>query len=97
ATQPSEQYAVTIDTLAAGGASSGSYVVRLADPGDGQPVVADYNGLTFEVGRALLDAIKADLRRSARSSTPTPDESDEATPFPSAPRTTIGPDRRPDR
>jgi hypothetical protein len=96
ATQPAERYVITIDTLAAGGASSGSYVIRLSDPGNGQPVIGDYNGLTFEISRTLLDAVKADLRKSAKSSQ-TPEDSDEPTPFPAAPRPPLGPDGSADR
>ncbi|MBV8779828.1 MAG: DUF4340 domain-containing protein [Phycisphaerae bacterium] len=48
-------------TLEAAAPMTNNYTIELFDPGNGQPVIGRYNGLTFELDRGLLDALKADF------------------------------------
>jgi hypothetical protein len=55
ATQPSaSRYTVSMHTEAAGGAKAADYIVTLMDRGNDQPLIGDYNGLTFEAPRFTL-------------------------------------------
>jgi hypothetical protein len=71
-TQPADQYRLTIDT------TGGSYTINITDPGGAQNPVGEYNGLTFELSRPLLDKLNAKYTPSAA---PTP----SLAPAPSSP------------
>lgn len=55
ATQPSvSRYTLNVHTEAAGGAKAMDYVITLMDRGNDQPLIGEYNGLTFEASRFTL-------------------------------------------
>jgi hypothetical protein len=54
ATQPTKSYTLTVRTAAAGGAIPVDHEIHFIDRGADQPLIGDYDGLTFEVGRAML-------------------------------------------
>ena len=56
-TQPSASYTLTIDTTDA------RHDLRLVDPGNAQPVIGSYNGLTFEVARSILEKLESDFAK----------------------------------
>ena len=53
-TQPTKSYRITVETKSAGGAKTAEYAIHLLDRGADQPMIGDYNGLTFELPRATL-------------------------------------------
>jgi hypothetical protein len=60
-TQPSAQYIVETTVVSGGGAKTEVHQVRLTDPGQDKPLVGEYKGLVFEVGRTLADSLSADF------------------------------------
>jgi hypothetical protein len=77
-TQPTATYTLRITTQAAAGAAPKTDEIRLTDPGNSQPLVGTYNGLTFEVDRFLMDRLSGDFLKGSSSS-------NEASPAPAAP------------
>ncbi len=77
-TQPTATYTLRITTQAAAGAAPKTDEIRLVDPGNSQPLVGTYNGLTFEVDRFLMDRLSGDFLKGSSSS-------NEASPAPAAP------------
>jgi hypothetical protein len=72
-TQPTATYTLRITTQAAAGAAPKTDEIRLVDPGNSQPLVGTYNGLTFEVDRFLMDRLSGDfLKGSAPSNEASP-------------------------
>ena len=57
--QPSDSYTLTITT------SNGSYTIHITDPGSSKTPIGEYNGLTFELNRFLLDKLTAKYTPSA--------------------------------
>jgi hypothetical protein len=53
-TQPAGRYAMTITTTGPFGSPITPHLLVLIDPGNDQPLIGSYNGLTFETSRALL-------------------------------------------
>jgi hypothetical protein len=73
-TQPVPHYTLEITTEGAGGASTAHYQIQITDPGGEKPLVAQYNGLSFEVSRDLLKSLDGDFK------TPQPAAAPEAPP-----------------
>ena len=63
ATQPAiaDHYALSLTALPP---MMSSYTVDITDPGNSQPLVGRYNGLTFELDRSLIDQLKADFSKA---------------------------------
>lgn len=68
-TSPAAAKSVATYTVMLDGADA-RHEMRFVDPGNGQPVVGQYNGLTFEVARWLIDRFDEDFARGAKSSKP---------------------------
>jgi hypothetical protein len=60
ATQPSSTVMLSIE------ATDAHHEIRFVDPGNGQPVVGSYNGLTFEVPRFILEKMEGDFAKSSK-------------------------------
>jgi hypothetical protein len=71
-TQPTEKYTLTITTSA--GAAPATHTFTVVDPGStstSEPT-ADYNGLTFEVSRSLVDRLQGGFAKTAGARPLTP-------------------------
>jgi hypothetical protein len=83
---PAGTYTVKITTEAPGGANVTEHVVRFTDRGNDQPVIGEYNGLVFEVDRALLRDFEGEFTKGAApaggGSAAHPAGGNEAAPFP---------------
>jgi len=80
---PAGTYTVKITTEAPGGANVTEHVVRLTDRGHDQPLVGEYNGLTFELDRSVLRDLEGEFTKGAASAAPArPAGGNEAAPFP---------------
>ena len=53
-TQPASQYTITITTTGAFGANVAAHELHLSDPGNSQPLVGEFDGISFETSRTLL-------------------------------------------
>ena len=74
-TKPTDNYVVTVTTGGTGVTPERTFEIRLRDPGSGQPVVGDYNGLAFEVDRSLIAQLGGDFTwKPAPAAPQTPDE-----------------------
>lgn len=54
-TQPAATFVITLDTADA------AHQIRIVDPGNDQPLIGQYNDLTFELGRWLLNRLDAEF------------------------------------
>jgi len=80
---PAGTYTVKITTEAPGGANVTEHVVRLTDRGHDQPLVGEYNGLTFELDRSVLRDLEGEFTKGAAPAAPArPAGGNEAAPFP---------------
>jgi len=61
-TQPTANYVLTVKTIGAGGADTASYELQIVDPGGEGKLIGRYNGLTFELDRALLKKLAGDFK-----------------------------------
>jgi hypothetical protein len=61
-TQPTDQYTLTITTA---GANPATYTINITDPGGTANPIAEYNGLTFEVNRGMVDKLTGKFEASA--------------------------------
>jgi hypothetical protein len=60
-TQPDATYVVN---LAIGSPGGSSYEIHLVDPGNSQPLIGTYNGVTFEVDRFIADRLSGSFLKS---------------------------------
>jgi len=60
-TQPAATHVVTLHTVSAGGAKTGTHELRITDRGSEKNPVGSFGGLTFEVDRDLLAKLTADF------------------------------------
>jgi hypothetical protein len=82
---PAGTYTVKITTEAPGGANVTEHVFRFTDRGNDQPVIGEYNGLVFEVDRALLRDFEGEFTKGAAPASggaAHPAGGNEAAPFP---------------
>lgn len=56
--QPVNRYELTVET------AGERHVLRVTDLGDAEPLLAEYNGLVFEVERSLADKLTADFAKN---------------------------------
>jgi len=90
-TQPTASYVISITTEGPGGSPVDKYEIRVVDPGNGQPLRGDYNGLAFEAARTLVDRFSGDFnKRAGASASPAASESPDALPNEQIPES-IGP------
>jgi hypothetical protein len=62
ATQPVDQYTVTIETGGRAAAPVRKFEIAITDPGSGKTPTAAYNGLTFEIPRAIVEKLQGDFK-----------------------------------
>jgi hypothetical protein len=67
-TKPTGHYEVDVTTIAPGGASA-NHQLKLIDPGHDQPVLGEYNGLSFELPRTFLTKIEGNFAKKPTSDT----------------------------
>jgi hypothetical protein len=61
-----------VTTEAAGGAGTAQHQIRLTDRGNDQPLLGEYNGLVFELDRAILRQLEGEFTKGAAAATPAP-------------------------
>jgi hypothetical protein len=62
-TQPASTITLAVETTDA------RHEIRFIDPGDGQPINAAYNGLSFEVPRFVMEKFEADFASTKPATT----------------------------
>jgi hypothetical protein len=67
ATKPTGSYVLRVTTEAAGGAGSANYEIKLIDPGNDQPLLAEYNGLSFELPRTFLTKLEGNFAKKPKA------------------------------
>jgi hypothetical protein len=67
ATKPTGNYVLRVTTEAAGGAGSMVHEIKLIDPGHDQPVLAEYNGLSFELPRTFLTKLEGNFAKKPKA------------------------------
>ena len=70
--QPVVTYTINVTTEAAGGAGTAQHQIRLTDRGNDQPLIGEYNGLVFELDRAILRQLEGEFTKGAPAATPAP-------------------------
>jgi len=84
--QPVATYVINLTTEAAGGAGVTQHSIRLIDRGNDQPLLGEYNGLAFELDRAILRQLEGEFTKGAPAATPAapafPQGGNEPFPFP---------------
>jgi hypothetical protein len=66
-TRPVGHYVVQVTTEGPGGTPVNKYEVRLTDPGSDQPVIGEYNGLSFELPRTFLSKIEGNFAKKPKA------------------------------
>lgn len=59
-TQPAGRYVLSVTTVAPGGSPVTDHQITLLDPGQDQPLIGSYNGLSFETARSLLSNLEGE-------------------------------------
>jgi hypothetical protein len=67
ATKPTGNYVVRVTTTAPGTAAVASHELKLIDPGNDQPLLAEYNGLSFELPRTFLTKIEGNFAKKPKA------------------------------
>jgi hypothetical protein len=67
ATKPTGNYVLRVSTEAPGGAGAGNYELKLIDPGNDQPLLAEYNGLSFELPRTFLTKLEGNFAKKPKA------------------------------
>jgi hypothetical protein len=62
-TKPTANYTVRVTTEGPGGTPVTNYELRLIDPGGDRPVMAEYNGLSFELPRTFLTKLEGNFAK----------------------------------
>jgi hypothetical protein len=71
--QPAATYTINVTTEVAGGAGTAKHQIRLTDRGNDQPLLGEYNGLVFELDRAILRQLEGEFTKgAAAAATPAP-------------------------
>src|SRR5688500_16458498 len=70
--QPAATYTINVTTQAAGGAGTAQHQFRLIVRCDDQPLLGEYNGLVFELDRAILRQLAGEFTKGAAAASPTP-------------------------
>jgi hypothetical protein len=69
---PVATYTINLTTAAAGGANTAQHQIRLTDRGNDRPLLGEYNGLVFEVDRAIVRQLEGEFTKGAAVASPTP-------------------------
>jgi hypothetical protein len=84
--KPVATYTINVTTEASGGAGGAEHQIRLTDRGNDQPLVGEYNGLAFELDRAIIRRLEGDFTKGAAPALPaTPAEGGNEPNFPFPP------------
>ncbi|HEV2294982.1 MAG TPA: DUF4340 domain-containing protein [Tepidisphaeraceae bacterium] len=67
---PIGTYTLNVTTELAGGANPVQHQLRLADRGNDQPLIGEYNGLVFELDRSILRQLEGEFTKGAAPATP---------------------------
>jgi hypothetical protein len=67
ATKPTGNYVVRVTTTAPGTAAVTDHELKLIDPGNDQPLLAEYNGLSFELPRTFLTKIEGNFAKKPKA------------------------------
>lgn len=67
ATKPTGNYVLRVTTEAAGGAGSVTHEIKVIDPGNDQPALAEYNGLSFELPRTFLTKLEGNFAKKPKA------------------------------
>jgi hypothetical protein len=67
ATKPTGNYVLRVTTEAAGGAGSATHELKLIDPGNDQPLLAEYNALSFELPRTFLTKLEGNFAKKPKA------------------------------
>jgi 7-cyano-7-deazaguanine reductase len=70
--KPVATYTINLTTEAAGGANVTDHLIRLTDRGNDQPLVGEYNGLAFELDRAILRHLEGEFTKGAAAASASP-------------------------
>ena len=81
ATKPTGNYVVRVTTTAPGTAAVTNFEVKLIDPGHDQPLLAEYNGLSFELPRTFLTKIEGNFAKKPKTETSSPAPADPGAAF----------------
>ena len=66
-TKPTAGYVIKVTTEGPGGTPVTGYEIKLIDPGSDQPLLADYNGLNFELPRTFLPKLEGNFAKKPKS------------------------------
>jgi hypothetical protein len=80
-TKPVGNYTVKVTTEGPGGTPVNNYELKLIDPGGDRALMAEYNGLSFELPRTFLTKIEGNFAKKAKVETPRPTGPDDAAGF----------------
>jgi hypothetical protein len=81
ATKPTANYVVRVTTTAPGTAAVTNHELKLIDPGHDQPLLAEYNGLSFELPRTFLTKIEGNFAKKPKTGTSSPAPADPGAAF----------------
>jgi hypothetical protein len=66
-TKPAAMIVLRVEAVPPGGAAANAHEVRMVDPGNDQPVRAEYNGLTFELPRTILTRLEGNFVKKPKT------------------------------
>lgn len=69
---PAATYTINVTTASAGGANVAQHEIRLIDRGNDQPLLGEYNGLVFELDRAILRLLEGEFTKGSAPAAPAP-------------------------
>jgi hypothetical protein len=78
ATKPVGNYVVKVTTEGPGGTPVTGYELKLIDPGGDRALMAEYNGLSFELPRTFLTKIEGNFAKKAKAETAKPISPEDA-------------------
>jgi hypothetical protein len=67
ATKPTGNYVLRVTAIPPGGAADVNHELKLIDPGNDQPLLAEYNGLSFELPRTFLTKIEGNFAKKPKT------------------------------
>jgi hypothetical protein len=67
ATKPTGNYVLRVTAQPPGGAAVNSFELKLIDPGSDQPLLAEYNGLSFELPRTFLTKLEGNFAKKPKT------------------------------
>jgi hypothetical protein len=67
---PVATYTINLTTEAPGGTNVQQHQIRFTDRGNDQPLVGEYNGLIFELDRAILRQLEGEFTKGSAPAAP---------------------------